>query len=38
MQDGGKVILTTFISSGKVMDNHTGYAGSKAAIEAFACS
>jgi NAD(P)-dependent dehydrogenase (short-subunit alcohol dehydrogenase family) len=36
MRDGGSVILTSSIASGKVMDNHAVYAGSKAAIEAFA--
>ncbi|KIQ27911.1 short-chain dehydrogenase [Variovorax paradoxus] len=36
MRDGGSVILTSSIASGKVMENHAVYAGSKAAIEAFA--
>ncbi|MGJ7603554.1 SDR family NAD(P)-dependent oxidoreductase [Variovorax sp. LT1R20] len=36
MRDGGSIILTSSIASGKVMDNHAVYAGSKAAIEAFA--
>ncbi|TWD73632.1 NAD(P)-dependent dehydrogenase (short-subunit alcohol dehydrogenase family) [Variovorax beijingensis] len=36
MHDGGSVILTSSIAGNKVMDNHAVYAGSKAAIEAFA--
>ena len=36
MRDGGSIILTSSIASSKVMDNHAVYAGSKAAIEAFA--
>ena len=36
MRDGGSIILTSSIASDKVMDNHAVYAGSKAAIEAFA--
>jgi NAD(P)-dependent dehydrogenase (short-subunit alcohol dehydrogenase family) len=36
MRDGGSVILTSSIAGSKVMDNHAVYAGSKAAIEAFA--
>ena len=36
MRDGGSIILTSSIAGGKVMDNHAVYAGSKAAIEAFA--
>ena len=38
MRDGGSVILTSSIAGSKVMDNHAVYAGSKAAIEAFARS
>lgn len=36
VRDGGSVILTSSIAGSKVMDNHAVYAGSKAAIEAFA--
>lgn len=36
MQDGGSIILTSSIASAKVLDNHAVYAGSKAAMEAFA--
>jgi NAD(P)-dependent dehydrogenase (short-subunit alcohol dehydrogenase family) len=36
MRDGGSVILTSSIAGSKVMENHAVYAGSKAAIEAFA--
>lgn len=36
MHDGGSIILTSSIAGSKVMDNHAVYAGSKAAIEAFA--
>lgn len=36
MRNGGSVILTSSIAGSKVMDNHAVYAGSKAAIEAFA--
>ncbi|HWT18032.1 MAG TPA: glucose 1-dehydrogenase [Variovorax sp.] len=36
MREGGSVILTSSIAGSKVMDNHAVYAGSKAAIEAFA--
>jgi NAD(P)-dependent dehydrogenase (short-subunit alcohol dehydrogenase family) len=36
MRDGGSIILTSSIAGSKVMDNHAVYAGSKAAIEAFA--
>ncbi|WP_431106978.1 SDR family NAD(P)-dependent oxidoreductase [Variovorax paradoxus] len=36
MRDGGSVILTSSIAGSKVMNNHAVYAGSKAAIEAFA--
>ncbi|MFS2162639.1 SDR family NAD(P)-dependent oxidoreductase [Variovorax sp. Varisp62] len=36
MRDGGSIILTSSIAGSKVMDNHAVYAGSKAAVEAFA--
>lgn len=36
MRDGGSVILTSSIAGSKALDNHAVYAGSKAAIEAFA--
>jgi NAD(P)-dependent dehydrogenase (short-subunit alcohol dehydrogenase family) len=36
MHDGGSIILTSSIAGSKVMDNHAVYAGTKAAIEAFA--
>ncbi|WP_447917529.1 SDR family NAD(P)-dependent oxidoreductase [Achromobacter aegrifaciens] len=36
MRDGGSIILTGSIASAKVLENHAVYAGSKAAIEAFA--
>ncbi|WPH23390.1 SDR family NAD(P)-dependent oxidoreductase [Variovorax paradoxus] len=36
MRDGGSIILTSSIAGSKVMENHAVYAGSKAAIEAFA--
>ncbi len=36
MRDGGSIILTSSIASAKVLENHAVYAGSKAAIEAFA--
>ncbi len=36
IRDGGSVILTSSIASTKVLENHAVYAGSKAAIEAFA--
>ncbi|WP_026641480.1 SDR family NAD(P)-dependent oxidoreductase [Bordetella petrii] len=36
MRDGGSIILTGSIASTKVLDNHAVYAGSKAAICAFA--
>ncbi|KRC84782.1 Sorbitol dehydrogenase [compost metagenome] len=36
MRDGGSIILTGSIASAKVLDGHAVYAGSKAAIEAFA--
>lgn len=36
LRDGGAVILTSSIAARKVLDGHAVYAGSKAAIEAFA--
>lgn len=36
MRDGGSIILTSSIATAKVLENHAVYAGSKAAIEAFA--
>lgn len=36
MRDGGSIILTGSVASAKVLENHAVYAGSKAAIEAFA--
>src|SRR5690606_28942355 len=36
MRTGGSIILTSSIASAKVLENHAVYAGSKAAIEAFA--
>ncbi|MBV7483044.1 SDR family NAD(P)-dependent oxidoreductase [Bordetella sp. BOR01] len=36
MRDGGSIILTSSIASTKVLENHAVYAGSKAAVEAFA--
>ncbi|MCS3507080.1 SDR family NAD(P)-dependent oxidoreductase [Achromobacter sp. JUb104] len=36
MRDGGSIILTSSIASAKVLENHAVYAGSKAAVEAFA--
>ncbi|MBU1376179.1 MAG: SDR family oxidoreductase [Alphaproteobacteria bacterium] len=36
LRDGGAILLTSSIASRKVLDGHTVYAGSKAAIEAFA--
>ncbi|MFP3739907.1 SDR family NAD(P)-dependent oxidoreductase, partial [Burkholderia sp. SIMBA_019] len=36
LRDGGAVLLVSSIASGKVLDGHAVYAGSKAAIEAFA--
>lgn len=36
MRDGGSIIITGSIASAKVLENHAVYAGSKAAIEAFA--
>ncbi|WP_312327325.1 SDR family oxidoreductase [Stenotrophomonas sp.] len=38
MRDGGAIIITSSIASQKVLDGHAVYAGSKAAIEAFARS
>ena len=38
MRDKGSIILTSSIAGTKVMDNHAVYAGSKAAVEAFARS
>ncbi len=38
LRDGGAIILTGSIASDKVLENHTVYAGSKAAIVAFARS
>jgi NAD(P)-dependent dehydrogenase (short-subunit alcohol dehydrogenase family) len=38
MRDGGAIVLTSSIASNKVMENHAVYAGTKAAIEAFARS
>lgn len=36
LRDGGAIVLTSSIASRKVLDGHAVYAGSKAAIEAFA--
>jgi NAD(P)-dependent dehydrogenase (short-subunit alcohol dehydrogenase family) len=36
MAQGGSILLTSSIASGRVMEGHAVYAGSKAAIEAFA--
>lgn len=36
MRDGGSVILTSSMATDKVIENHAVYAGTKAAIEAFA--
>ncbi|AYV47680.1 short-chain dehydrogenase [Caulobacter flavus] len=36
LRDGGAIILTSSIASGKALDGHAAYAGSKAALEAFA--
>lgn len=36
LRDGGAILLTSSIASRKVLDGHAVYAGSKAAIEAFA--
>ena len=38
MNDGGSIILVSSIASAKVLDGHAVYAGSKAAVEAFARS
>lgn len=38
MRDGGSIIITGSIASDKVLDGHAVYAGSKAAINAFARS
>ncbi|WP_424631675.1 SDR family NAD(P)-dependent oxidoreductase [Bradyrhizobium sp. SYSU BS000235] len=38
LRDGGSIILTSSIASQKVLENHAVYAGTKAAIEAFARS
>lgn len=38
LRDGGSIILTSSIASAKVLEGHAVYAGSKAAIEAFARS
>lgn len=38
LRDGGSIILTSSIASDKVLEGHAVYAGSKAAIEAFARS
>ncbi len=38
MRDGGAILLVSSIASAKVLDGHAVYAGSKAAIEAFAQS
>ncbi len=38
LRDGGSIILTSSIASNKVLEGHAVYAGSKAAIEAFARS
>lgn len=38
LRDGGSIILTSSIASSKVLEGHAVYAGSKAAIEAFARS
>lgn len=38
LHDGGSIILTSSIASNKVLEGHAVYAGSKAAIEAFARS
>lgn len=36
MRDGGNILLTSSLAASKVLDNHTVYAGTKAAITAFA--
>lgn len=38
LRDGGAILLVSSIASGKVLDGHAVYAGSKAAMEAFARS
>lgn len=38
LRDGGAILLTSSIASSKVFEGHAAYAGSKAAIEAFARS
>ncbi|PLQ00528.1 SDR family NAD(P)-dependent oxidoreductase [Cupriavidus pauculus] len=38
LRDGGAIVLVSSIASAKVLDGHAVYAGSKAAIEAFAQS
>lgn len=38
MRNGGVILLTSSIASGKVLEGHAVYAGTKAAIEAFARS
>jgi len=38
LRDGGAILLVSSIASAKVLDGHAVYAGSKAAIEAFAQS
>lgn len=38
MRDGGAILLTSSVATHKVLDGHAVYAGSKAAIEAFARS
>ena len=38
LRDGGSILLVSSIASAKVLDGHAVYAGSKAAIEAFAQS
>lgn len=38
LRDGGSIILTSSIASSKVLEDHAVYAGTKAAIEAFARS
>lgn len=36
LRDGGAILLTSSIASTKVLENHAVYAGSKAAVDAFA--
>src|SRR5439155_26681288 len=38
LRNGGAILLTSSIASSKVFEGHAAYAGSKAAIEAFARS